>query len=217
MRYIFKKTTSGFTLIELLVVVVLMSLITLVFLNRQNKFDSSTIMRSLAYSIALSVRQAQVYGISVRAADATSGNFSSAHGLYVSSDNPSTYIIFADKDNDKKYSSGDSIDQSFTINKGYAITEFCAVSASVRRCNGADDTGGAPGTISSLDIMFIRPNPDAYIYAYDSAGSAVADTYSSAYIRVSSLNNSDKRFIAITNTGQVSICAPTANIGSSGC
>ena len=203
-------------------VIVIMSLITLVFLNRQSKFDSSTIMRSLAYSIALSVRQAQVYGISVRSSGPSSGNFSSAHGLYFVSSTPSSYVLFADKDTDKKYTiSIDGVDQNFNLNKGYVITEFCAVSSSGKRCTGADDTSGV-ATISSLSIMFIRPNPDAYVYAFDSLGNKILfgglpEIFSTAYLQVASLNSPDKRFISITNTGQVSVCALNASLGSAGC
>ncbi len=224
MRTFFQKKSAGFTLIELLVVIVIMSLITLVFLNRQNKFDSSTIMRSLAYSIALSVRQAQVYGISVRPTTSSTGKFSSAHGLYFLRTTPSSYVLFSDQDRDNKYTIGiDGVDQTFTLNGGYAITEFCAVSSSGRRCStGADDSAGAPGSISSLSIIFVRPNPDAQIYAYDGSGTQILfggspEVYSSAYVQISSLNNTDKRFIAITNTGQVSVCPLNATLGSSGC
>ncbi|MBI2004934.1 prepilin-type N-terminal cleavage/methylation domain-containing protein [Patescibacteria group bacterium] len=56
---------GGFTLVELLVVVSIMLIITSTLLLQQRKFNSATLMRTLAYNIALSIRQAQVYGTSV--------------------------------------------------------------------------------------------------------------------------------------------------------
>ena len=56
----------GFTLIELLVVMSIMLILTSLFILRQQRFNSSTLLQSLAYSVALSVRQAQVYGTSIR-------------------------------------------------------------------------------------------------------------------------------------------------------
>ena len=188
---------GGFTLVELLVVLIIMSVITLVFLNRQSKFDSSTLMRSLAYSIALSVRQAQVYGISVRPQGAMSANFATSHGLYFSNTMQSGYILFADKNsnnsNANKYIVGDDpIDQAFTLNNNFSISEFCVIytysGTRTPLCS------GSPGAISSIDIMFKRPNPDAIIYAYDNSGNPVTGTgvpatFPTAYIQVQSLDS----------------------------
>ena len=197
---------AGFTLVELLVVIVIMSLITLVMLNKQSKFDSSTIMRSLTYSIALSVRQAQVYGISVKPTAPTSGNFASSHGLYFDSAVPGSYILFADVNNDNQYNAGDTVDQLLKLNGNFAISEFCAISAAHKRCSGPD---GDANTISTMDVMFKRPNPDAIIYAYQTSGMnqvlIPGDLpYSSAYVQIQA-NDGTKRSIRIYSTGQVSV------------
>src|SRR5581483_5967852 len=101
------------------------------------KFDSSTIMRSLVYSIALSVRQAQVYGISVLPTSPGSGNFSASHGLLFQKSTATSYLLFADQDNNHKFS-GDPIEKTFNISGSFTISEFCAVyyagSTQVRRC-----------------------------------------------------------------------------------
>src|SRR3569832_1656292 len=89
----------GFTLIELLVVISIMLILTSIFVLRQQRFQSSTLLRSLAYSVALSVRQAQVYGTSIRenvvgAFDTSSA--AKAYGVYFSSGSTGSYILFAD-------------------------------------------------------------------------------------------------------------------------
>src|SRR3990167_11377146 len=72
-RFFFKRLalrslarSRGFTLVELIVVSAIILLITGFVMFQQAKFNSATLMRSLTYSVALSMRQAQVYGTSVR-------------------------------------------------------------------------------------------------------------------------------------------------------
>jgi competence protein ComGC len=207
-----KKNLSqrAFTLIELLLVFVLMSLMTLVFLLNQNKFDSATIMRSTAYSVALSFRQAQVYGTSVL--QNTPGTFAPAYGLYFDTAQTRQYTLFADQDNNGKFSTaaGDRAVRTFTLSKAYSIVEFCAiVSTLTRRCNGVDDTAGSSGTISTMTVFFKRPNPDAFFAAYQADGNPISgDVYSLAFVELQS-NNGDTRIIKVTPTGQITVCAAT--------
>src|SRR3569623_492425 len=127
----------GFTLIELLVVISIMLILTSVFVLRQQRFNSSTLLRSLAYSIALSVRQAQVYGTSIRESSigAFDANTSAkAYDVYFSSGSTGSYILFADNNNNGQYDSGENV-QVFTLSTGYVISKFCATtSTSVQRC-----------------------------------------------------------------------------------
>src|SRR5579872_625888 len=101
----------GFTLVELLVVVAVITIITAFILFSQNKFDSSTLMRSLAYSVALSIRQAQLYGVSVRADTATGATnpFAPGYGIYMSSGDLSHYYIFSDLNGNGAYDSGEAL------------------------------------------------------------------------------------------------------------
>src|SRR2546430_1163739 len=104
----------GFTLIELLVVSAIIVIITALFLLRQSKFDSSTVLRGLAYSMALSMRQAQVYGVSVAGTPTAQSNcingvyagsncYATGYGLYFSKASNRTYILFADLNNNGYY------------------------------------------------------------------------------------------------------------------
>ncbi len=204
----------GFTLIELVVVMAVMTVLTGALLVRQGRFNSSTLLRSLAYSVALSVRQAQVYGTSVVGTTTAATNcvggfynagscYASAYGLYFDVSTPTTYILFADLNNDGKYQTIESI-KTFNLNNGYVISSFCAngvngVSA-VSRCSGA--------TINTLNIIFKRPNPDATFTAFTSAGTAIAgDVYSGAYIQVQVTGDAaNTKSISVLATGQVSMC-----------
>ena len=215
-----RRGQKGFTLIELLVVITIMSVITLVLLIQQNKFDSSTLLRSLAYNVALSVRQTQVYGTSVYGASSTSGatSYAPAYGLYFSESSPQTYILFADTNGDGQYDSGDTVLQTFTLGNGYSITNICAEGTNV-------GTGGhvtrcstyppADIAISFLEVLFKRPDLDAQFLTLNGFGVPLnqsssnpnGDVYSSGYIVVGALDGTT-RAVSVSTTGQIVVWAP---------
>lgn len=202
--------SRGFTLVELLVVVSIITIITAALLLRQSSFNSTTLLRSLAYSVALSVRQAQVYGTSVFATNvAGSDTFASGYGLYFSSAAPGSYLLFADLNDNGRYdSSPDESVKAFTLNNGYSVSEICAVEGATKACSGGDDTTGSP--ITALHVLFKRPNPDA-CFATDSAPTACSpggvQQYSGAYIQLRSAGGGT-RSIVISSTGEVVVQAP---------
>jgi prepilin-type N-terminal cleavage/methylation domain-containing protein len=57
---------SGFTLIELMVVLVVFVALTGIMISSQSKFDGTILLNNLAYDIALSIREAQTYGVNVK-------------------------------------------------------------------------------------------------------------------------------------------------------
>ena len=202
---------AGFTLVELLVVMAVVTIITMVLLVRQGRFDSSTLLRSLAYSTALSVRQAQLYGTSVSGTKNAGGAivFASAYGVFFDSTNISKYILFADLDGDGQYSAGEAV-KTFTFGTGYSLGEVCAIGtnsggAAIKRCTGSDDTAGG-GTITGVTVLFKRPNTDAVIKA-TGAGAQIGDSYSSAYVRVANVDGV-YRPILVSISGQVVVAAP---------
>lgn len=209
----YKKTAAaGFTLIELLVVLVVVSVITFLLLVQQSKFDSSTVLRSLAYNVALSVRQAQVYGVSVRESALGSATFAQAYGLYVDPvGNPQNYTLFADTNNNQRYDAAPSPGEGtmlFKVNKAYRVSEVCVIRGDgLRRCSGGDDTSGA-GTINTLTVLFRRPNPDAIFFGLTGAGGLLdtPDQYTSAYIQLQATDGT-KRGVHVYVTGQVSVDA----------
>ncbi len=206
------KIPKGFTLIELLVVVAIMVIITSVTLIRQSEFDSSTLLRSLAYSISLSVREAQVYGTSVLCTQASCNTsiLAPSYGIFIDSANTGTYKIFADTNIPANGFYGtvpaDEAIQTFALAKGYTISEVCAIQGSTKKCSGPDDST-EEATIQSINIVFKRPNPDAIIIPIDSNGYVVLGVYSSAYIQVKSAAGTF-RSVVVYNTGQVSVQSP---------
>lgn len=188
-----RTALRGLTLIELLVVMGIFSIISLVVLANHSRFNSSVLLGSLAYDIALSIREAQVYGLSVKE---YANNFQVGYGLRFSAAN--SYTFFADTNANKQYDSGtDSIVQTYTFGQGHTVKQFCGVTASgTEECS-----GGTWGAINHLDIVFFRPDPDAVIT------SNTPTVYSSGKIVVTSPSG-ETRTITVASTGQISVTNP---------
>jgi prepilin-type N-terminal cleavage/methylation domain-containing protein len=213
-----RAAPRGFTLIELLVVTAIIAIITAFVLFNQKGFNSSTILRSLSYSIALSVRQAQVYGVSVRESAAGSGDFSNGYGVFFGNSglvDTSHYLIFADTNDDGQYAAGEELPR-FTIGNGkgtdYLIKNYCAHSGSGDQC-----ALGTSPTITSLTIYFRRPNPDACFATSQSpavCAAGAAPVYDYAYVQIRSFTGTDYRTIKVSSTGQITVCK--LNLDSAG-
>lgn len=196
-----RSGSRGFTLIELLAVISIMTVLTTIFLIRQKTFNSATLLRSLAYSVGLSVRQAQVYGTSVRDSSGTGTFAAKGYGIYFTSATPNTYILFADKNNDGAYNAGEDV-QAFTINQGYSISKFCATAGGVAQCTDS----GTP--LTQMTVVFRRPNPDSCFATNinpNACAIGASPVYSSGYVQLRS--GTDTRSVTITLTGQISVGA----------
>jgi len=147
-------------------------------LARYKSFNSTILLRDLAYEIALSVREAQVYGISVHGA---SGLFNYAYGVHFTPG--TTYTLFADINDNKQYDpNGAETVSSYAIGQRNQITS----------------TTDCPLT-TPLVVLFKRPEPDARFYRNDSALAA-----SSVCVSVSAPDG-NTRTVRIWQTGQISI------------
>ncbi len=140
----FRGHPLGFSLVELIVSIAIITLITGVVLARYGSFNSTILLTNLAYDIALSIREAQVLGISVRG---EAGVFVSAYGVHFTEG--TSYLLFIDSDDSGTYDSGEEI-SSYSIGQNNAVIDLCADSACDR---------------DSLDVLFRRPEPDAIIVA----------------------------------------------------
>jgi len=174
---------------ELLVVIAIFSVISLIVLVNHSRFNSSVLLGSLAYNIALSIREAQVYGLSVQQYESS---FQVGYGIHFSS--PSSYLFFADTNANWRYDNGtDAEIKIYNLNSQHSIAQFCGV-----RANGNSDCsdGGVP--ISHLDIVFFRPDPDAVM------SSDLLNGYSRAELTVRS-NAGEERVITVASTGQIAV------------
>jgi hypothetical protein len=124
-----------------------------VMLSSNARFGGAITLRNLAYDVALSVREAQIYGISVRRFGVN--DFTSGYGVHFRSASPSSYILFADAINSNGlYDGSGELVESLSIGRGFSISNLCVTIgiASTETCG-----------ISKIDILFKRPEPDAHI------------------------------------------------------
>jgi hypothetical protein len=195
-------------------VVAIMGFITMVMLVRQQQFDSSTLLRSLAYSVALTARQAQTYGTSVHAfGSGGAATFAPAYGVYISQDLSclsgivdSCYILFADNNGDGQRAADASEDvQTFNMSKGFVIKDFCAIVGGLGSIPDCHSAG-----MSWMTIVYRRPNPDACfatsLYPDACAGGALAHYNGGATVQVSAQAGS-ARSINLSTTGEIGVGA----------
>lgn len=193
------KQEQGFTLVELLASVAIFTVITSVAVFNNSSFNSTVLLTNLTYEIALSVRQAQFYGITVKQSTLTSGNnFDSGYGIHFdtsSAESQTSYILFEDKPpHNHVYDVGEAV-ENFTIQKGNRISKVVLL------------LGSVASTPSVADISFLRPNPDTWI----TAGGSQSTLYNKAIICVSSPMGTKRKAI-IESTGQISVATDTDGI-----
>ena len=189
---------AGFTLIELLVVTAILIVISSLILVNNGRFGGVILLENLAYDLALSVRQAQVYGISVR--QFGSGNFSVGYGMHFAISSPTTYVLFADAISQNGLYDGCpsqascELVESKNIERGYYISDLCVATG------GGSETCG----ISSLDIFFRRPEPDAHISANGISGIGNPAALQARGRVILSSPRGDSRSVVVEATGQIS-------------
>lgn len=167
-----RNLKKGFTLIEMLVVLTIFSILTGVVLVGQSKFNSSILLTNLAYDTALTVRQAQNYGINIKefTTSTTPGSFV-PYGVHFEKDEPNSFIFFADLnevggDNYGIYTADAS---ECDLNAGcvnkYNIKNGNYISALCLNTENEEDEDACD--LDSIDVTFVRPNPDAVIRVND--------------------------------------------------
>ena len=184
------QSPRGFTLVELVVVMGILVAISAIVLVNYNRFGSQTLLRNLAYDIALSVREAQVYGISARSFQGS--NFAAGHGVFFDlNDGDDFFFLYTDVNGDNFFSSASSEwVETYTIGRGYRVDRLCVPSRESENCS-----------ITTLDMLFKRPEPDAIIRASSGAGFAIYDR-----VRIVVTSPQEERLsVLVETTGQVSV------------
>ena len=188
---------GGFTLIELLVTTGIFIIMTSLVLAHYGTFNNSTLLTNMAYDIALSIRQAQTYGVSVRTASATTDNYNAAYGVEFDMSHPYQFLMFTDQNSDGVYqSSSDLLANTYNIKQGASLSGICS----------GTDASHCTNSISLVDISFKRPNPGAILeYCNSPCTSMTALTDPYLQIVVSAGDNSNTRYVVVRKNGQISV------------
>ena len=212
----------GFTVVELIVVLAIISILTAVVLNGQKDFNRSLTITDSAYTIALSLREAQTFGLSSRAVGAVNN---AGYGARFTTASPGGYLLFADlqrvqtqpawcpathtgfaddKPGNCLYDNASETVQTFTFSRGFYISKLCGHSFS------------QPGTLlcstdanplTSIDTVFLRPNTDSIITG-NLTGTGNVQLID-ANIVLSAPNGEGTRVVCVSYAGQISVASTT--------
>ncbi len=216
-------TQSGMTLIEMLVVLAIFMMVSGIVIFDYNKFRSQVSLNNLVDDIASSIRKTQNFAIGVRSSN--TADFGSGYGIYFNLNTPSynssrngsnkSFLIFNDKTPNMRYdtnyvsgmaacspktvSKDDECMEMFTINTADYISRICAY------YDGSSDPTCTSDANGSVAISFLRPDPEAHIYACIPPLCRSTTPADSVQIYIMNTASQDTKFITITNLGQISI------------
>ena len=191
-----KNLVCGFTLIEMMVSIAIIAVITSIVLFNHRQFSDSLDISNLSYDVALSIKQAQTYGINVKGFNTgTSVSFDVAYGMRFDLSEKTSYLSFADKvPRNQKYDVGELAD-TYAISKGNFIESIsCGPSPVV-----------CPSGTAVVDITFHRPDPDASFVFSKSDGTNLSSPGVSSVDIVLRSPQGLRRAVEIGTAGQVSI------------
>ncbi len=220
-----KNMQQGVTLIEMIVVVAIIAMVSSVIIFNYSDFSSNVSLRNLTQDVALNIRRAQTYATSVRPIEALDGqssrNFSGygvsfGVGEYASSPaDPmqKQFVLFADIPEytgatpDKQYQEGQECGnplpnseciESIGINTADKIVAICT-SNTPGYDLASDPTGTTCQATGQVDITFIRPNLDAYIF--DRQANRDSSFAKIVFVSAKGLRHA----VTVWNTGQISV------------
>lgn len=179
----------GFTLAEMLVSIGIMTIVSSLMLANNARFGGQVLLQNLAYDIALSVRQAQVYGISVQRFGSTN-TFADGYGMVFQTSANTSYSLFGDLNSNRLYDvGGGELLQASSIRSGYRINGLYVT-----------PVNGVEVPVTRIDVTYRRPEPDAYI-TRNADGSTL---YEQARIELISPRG-DTKSVVLSVNGQITV------------
>jgi prepilin-type N-terminal cleavage/methylation domain-containing protein len=207
----------GFSLVEMIVVLAIIITITTIALVGQTSFNRSLLLTDTAYTVALSIRQAQSLGQSSRA---FSGIANAGYGVHFSSATPTRYEVFADispaapgdtvggrcgghsvttgpesRPGNCQYDSSTELMQQYTFGRGFYVSDMCGVISGTRNC--LSSTG-----LNDVNIVFQRPDTASRLLI--TVGSSRHEA-TCVEIKLSTQTGDATRTIRVSQLGEVSV------------
>ena len=172
---------TGFTLVELMIVIAIIAIISALTLFNNAKLNSSVLLSNTAYEIGLIVRDAQISGLGAKVSNINdNGNIvatTSNQGISIDIDKLEQIIFFSDKN----------------MNNKFDLTGDVNTSGS---CNTSN--------LFKLNIIFKRPNPEAYFF-YDNGSPDVVEHKTGFIVINIGFDGGECRSIIVYKTGAVQI------------
>lgn len=196
---------KAFTIVEVVISIAIVTILMTTAVLNYYTFNDNLALSSAGQEMAISVRQAQSYGLNVRESARYSGIFNYAYGIYFNPiDSPSDYYIFIDANANGLYEPGNGCGsvsteciERITVRHRVIITDICKDISTSVLCQSAS---GARG----VHVTFLRPNPDAIINFTNPAGSINYANQVDARIQLQSPRGRNMS-VDIYITGQVSV------------
>lgn len=170
-----------------MITVAIIMIVTTIVVVKYGSFNSTMLLKSQAYEMALSLREAQVFAISVRTGSEGATAFRDAYGLHFTTATPNQYLLFLDTNESGVYDEGEEINEPLIIDARFGIASI----ATGANCTEAVD---------NLSVTFRRPDFDAHI------ATAENNQLTAACITIVPGNDPNaSRVVYVGATGQVEV------------
>jgi hypothetical protein len=210
-----------------MVVLAIIMTITLVVITNQSSFNKTLVLANTAYDVALSIRNAETYGIGsnvvangvanagygmhfqngttyTRFIDVNSPNSSNCHGLPTINGLPDSSAPDAQWGDCVYQVTGDVKDLDYTLGNNVKISDICAFTNDWH-CTYTH--GPADNSLTSLDIVFSRPNSTAFM-SMNGVYSKISPV-TKACITLSEPQNNNVRYVSVSASGNIVANAPS--------
>lgn len=187
------RINRGFTLIEVVVVIGVIAFMATITLINFPEFSERVGTEQEAGKLALALRKAQSYALAVREFQPDSDIFP-PYGVNVSLGNPLQYVIFGDPNGTSRFEDflNETI-ETIRVEKRVFVYSICGNSQSLPQ---------GSCSLSSADIVYVRPAPTIILTGVDSGISAL---YNDIKVVLRNSDGSIERNVIIWSTGQISI------------
>lgn len=225
---------KGFTLPELMISIAIIGIIVTIVTYNHKQFNSNLELTNVAYRVAVSIREAQVYGISVKEfTEAGGSRFDVPYGINFSTSDweaKKSYVFFGDSNPnpsnypnmyDGPYSNGcnggttDECLERIILGRGNIIKKVCAVEGiqpnpTAIVCLMRYDPFNNPSWnhLHGLSITFKRPKSDA-IFTFSKFNAPVvlspSPNFNEAFICLEATESSRRKKVVVSSSGQISV------------